>query len=189
MPATRGRLVLLVCAIAFGSGAASLVFEALWFHQAGLALGNGITTSSLVLSGFMAGLSLGGLLAQRIGRPASPMRLYAVLEGIVALTGLALVHVLPALGSVLAPRLVALAAHPLLAGALRLGLSLLLLLLPSTAMGATLPLLTSALSACDRSFGRVLGRLYAANTLGAVVGVVVDLDVVEPGIDHQAFER
>src|SRR5580704_7472771 len=164
MPAARSPSVLApsvlsVCAIAFGSGAASLVFEALWFHQAGLALGNGVATSSLVLSGFMAGLALGGLLAQRIERPASPMRLYAALEAIVALAGLALVHVLPALGSVLAPQLTALAAHPLAAGALRLLLSFVLLLLPSTAMGATLPLLTSALSVYEPSFGRALGRL------------------------------
>src|SRR5580698_2818978 len=161
-PSVLAPSVLLVCAIAFGSGAASLVFEALWFHQAGLALGNGVTTSSLVLSGFMAGLALGGLLAQRLERPASPMRLYAALEAIVALAGLALVYVLPALGGVLAPRLTAFAAHPLLAGALRLALSFLLLLLPSTAMGATLPLLTSALSAGELSFGPVLGRVYAA---------------------------
>ncbi|HWX51701.1 MAG TPA: fused MFS/spermidine synthase, partial [Solirubrobacteraceae bacterium] len=182
MSAPRSSLVLPVCAISFTSGAASLVFEALWFHQAGLALGNSVTTSSLVLSGFMAGLALGGLLAQRIERPAAPMRLYAALEAIVALAGLALVHVLPALGSVLAPRLTALAAYPLLAGALRLVLSFVLLLLPSTAMGATLPLLTSALSAHDRSFGRLLGRLYAANTLGAVLGVVAAEVVLVPAL-------
>ena len=189
MPATRGPLVPLVCAIAFVSGAASLVFEALWFHQAGLALGNGVTTSSLVLSGFMAGLALGGVLAPRIERRASPMRLYAALEAIVALAGLALVYLLPALGAVLAPRLAAFAAHPLLAGALRLSLSFVLLLLPSTAMGATLPLLTSALSASDWSFGRVLGRLYAANTLGAVVGVVTAEVVLVPmlGIHSSAL--
>ena len=188
-PPHGGQRVALVCAIAFGSGAASLVFEALWFHQAGLALGNGVTTSSLVLSGFMAGLAFGGLLAPRIERRASPVRLYAALEGIVALAGLALVYVLPALGSVLAPRLTALAAHPLLAGALRLSLSFVLLLLPSTAMGATLPLLTSALWASDQSFGRVLGRLYAANTLGAVVGVVTAEVVLVPmlGIHSSAL--
>lgn len=186
MSTARRPPVLAVCAIAFGSGAASLVFEALWFHQAGLALGNGVTTSSLVLSGFMAGLSLGGLLAQRIERSASPMRLYAVLEAIVALAGLALVHVLPSLGSVLAPQVAALAAHPLAAGALRLLLSFVLLLLPSTAMGATLPLLTSALTAHEPSFGRALGRLYAANTLGAVLGVVGAEVVLVPTLGIRA---
>ena len=98
--------------------------------------------------------------SSRRGLSAPPPRCGCTpaLEAIVALAGLALVHVLPALGAVLAPRLAALAAHPLLAGALRLVLSFVLLLLPSTAMGATLPLLTSALSACERSFGRVLGQ-------------------------------
>ena len=134
----------------------------------------------------MAGLALGGLLAQRLERSASPMRLYAALEAIVAFAGLALVYVLPALGAVLAPRLAPLAAYPLLAGALRLALSLLLLLLPSTAMGATLPLLTSAVSAREPAFGRVLGHVYAANTLGAVLGVVTAEVVLVPALGIRA---
>jgi predicted membrane-bound spermidine synthase len=161
-----------VCAIFFASGAASLIFETLWFHQAGLALGSTVTTSALVLSGFMAGLSLGGLVAWRADRVASPMRIYAALEAVIALAGLSLVYALPALGPVLAPRLAALAALPFAAGAVRLGLSFVFLLLPSTGMGATLPLLTSALTTGERRFGRVLGLLYGSNTVGAVVGVV-----------------
>ena len=51
----------------FVSGAASLVFETLWFHQAGLALGNTVWASSLVLAGFMGGLGLGNGLAARSG--------------------------------------------------------------------------------------------------------------------------
>jgi spermidine synthase len=61
-------------------------------------------------------------------------------------------------------------------------LSFVLLLLPSTAMGATLPLLTSALSVYEPSFGRALGRLYAANTLGAVLGVVAAEVVLVPAL-------
>ena len=44
-----------LCLIFFLSGAAALLFENLWFHQAGLALGNSIWASSLVLAGFKAG--------------------------------------------------------------------------------------------------------------------------------------
>jgi predicted membrane-bound spermidine synthase len=47
-----------------------------------------------------------------------------------------------------------------------------MLVVPTTAMGATLPLLVKALRARDPSFGSVLGRLYGWNTLGAVVGSV-----------------
>ena len=57
-----GVLHTLICMIFFASGASALIFETLWFRQAGLALGNSIWASSLVLSGFMSGLALGNLL-------------------------------------------------------------------------------------------------------------------------------
>ncbi|NIR25240.1 MAG: hypothetical protein GWN78_18985, partial [Gammaproteobacteria bacterium] len=47
-----------------------------------------------------------------------------------------------------------------------------LLLVPATAMGATLPVLVRALSREDPNFGSVLGVLYGWNTLGAVAGVL-----------------
>ena len=45
-----------------------------------------------------------------------------------------------------------------------------LLLVPASAMGATLPLLARALAHATPTFGRVLGRLYGWNTLGACPG-------------------
>src|SRR5690242_21897114 len=74
------------------SGAAGLAFETLWFHQAGLAFGNSIWASSLVLAGFMLGLAFGNALAARVSdRIARPVRAYALLELGVALSGVALV--------------------------------------------------------------------------------------------------
>jgi spermidine synthase len=49
------------------SGASALIFEVLWFRQAGLAFGNSIWASSLVLSAFMGGLALGNALAAWLG--------------------------------------------------------------------------------------------------------------------------
>ena len=46
--------------IFFLSGASALVLENLWFRQAGLAFGNSVWASSLVLSSFMAGLAHSG---------------------------------------------------------------------------------------------------------------------------------
>ena len=46
------------------------------------------------------------------------------------------------------------------------------LLIPTTAMGATLPVLVGSLSHARRDFGHALGQLYGWNTLGAVFGVV-----------------
>jgi spermidine synthase len=164
---------LVISAIMFASGLAALLFETLWFRQAGLSFGNSVWASSLVLSSFMAGLALGnGLVAQRGDRVRHPIRLYAVLEVAIAVSGVALVWVLPALGSWLAPLWRPLLAHPWLLNPLRLLVSFALLLVPATAMGATLPLLVKALTARDPNFGSVLGRLYGWNTLGAVIGAV-----------------
>lgn len=164
----------LITLIFFASGASALVFESLWFHQAGLALGNSVWASSLVLAGFMGGIALGNLLAARWGdRVASPLRAYGIAELAIAISGVALVIGLPHLGPGLAPLLGRLTDHPWALGAVRLAVACALLLVPSTAMGVTLPLLTRTLGVHDANFGRVLGRLYAWNTFGAVAGAVL----------------
>lgn len=164
----------LLCAVFFLSGASALIFETLWFHQATLAFGSSVWASSLVLSGFMAGLALGSATAVWKGdRLGSPVRTYAVLEAVIAVSGVALVFFLPSLGTLTAPLLRPVMEHPWILNPARLLLAFVFLLLPSTAMGLTLPLLTEALVAADPNFGRALGRLYGWNTLGAVLGAVV----------------
>ena len=155
----------------FASGTSALVFETLWFRQAGLALGNGVWASSLVLSAFMAGLGLGNAIAARWGdRLRRPILVYAALEVAVGAAGSALMVALPAIGPLLAPALRPLLDAPASANAVRLAVAFALLLLPSTAMGASLPLLTRALRAAGAQFGPALGLLYGCNTLGAVAG-------------------
>ncbi len=163
----------LLCTIFFLSGAAALIFETLWFRQTGLTFGNGVWATSLVLAGFMAGLALGNAVIARIGhRVREPVRLYAQLELAIAVTGVALVFLLPALTPALTPILRPLLDQPWLANPLRLFFAFLLMLIPASAMGATLPLLVRALQARSGSFGSALGRLYGWNTLGAVAGAL-----------------
>jgi spermidine synthase len=163
-PALRG--------VFFLSGAAALIFEGLWFRLTKLAFGSSITACAVVLAGFMAGLALGNaLVAWRGARVASPIRLYAALELVIGTTGLTLVAVLPRLAGWFAPLLGAMSASTTI-DALRFGLSFALLLVPSTAMGATLPLLMAALSRSPDDFGPALGSLYGWNTLGAMAGAL-----------------
>ncbi len=164
----------LLCTIFLISGSSALMFEALWFRQAGLAFGNSIWASSLVLSGFMGGLALGNALAIRGGgRFKRPIAFYAYLELLIGLSGIVLVYLLPQLGQWFAPLFQSISHQPWVLNGLRLVFAFLLLLIPSTAMGLTLPVLTKALSAQDPIFGRVLGRLYGWNTLGALLGVLL----------------
>ena len=168
--------------IFFASGASALVFETLWFHQAGLAFGNSVWASSLVLAGFMAGLAVGNAFAARRGAGLrDPLRAYAVCEVAIAVAGVALVYALPRLGPALAHALAPLGDAPLPLNALRFSLAFALLLVPSAAMGVTLPLLTEVLVPSEEGFGRLLGRLYGWNTLGAVTGA---LAAEAWGIEH-----
>lgn len=157
----------------FASGSAALLFETLWFRQAGLVLGNGVWASSLTLAAFMAGLALGNAAIARYGeRVRNLVGLYAGLEFVIAVTGVGLVWSLPHLANEFAPIWRLLLNQPPLLNAARLLMSFALLLVPAIAMGATLPLLVKVLLDRDHNFGSVLGRLYGWNTLGAVVGAV-----------------
>ena len=172
-----------VSALFFLSGCGALVFETLWFRQSGLAFGNSVWATTLVLASFMGGLALGNALAARHAwRFAKPLSVYAGIEIAVAATGIALVWSLPRLGSALAPLLRVLEDQPVLLNLVRLALSFVLLLLPTTCMGATLAVVVKALFSRDGRFGPVLGRLYGWNTLGAVVGAVAVEIILLPAL-------
>src|SRR5438034_5453767 len=127
-------------AILFLSGIGALIFETLWLRLSGLAFGNSVWAAALILSSFMAGLALGNALAasSRIRR-WRPLHLYAVLEVLVALFGCTIVFALPVLGELMRPAWQTLWNYqPTLLG-LRLVISFLIVLVPTTAMGCTLP--------------------------------------------------
>jgi spermidine synthase len=167
-------VIALLSAIFFGSGVAALLFETLWFRQAGLAFGTSVWAAALVLAGFMGGLALGNAGIARFGRRlARPLRTYAVLELCIGALGLALVTLLTVIGPLLAPLLRPFLDQPAWLVTLRAVTSFALLLVPAAAMGATLPILVGVLGEHDRRFGERLGILYGWNTLGAVVGAVL----------------
>jgi spermidine synthase len=152
---------------------AALVYQVIWARWLGLIFGNTTTSVSIILGAFMLGLALGSWLGGRaIRRLASPMRVYAYLElgiGIFAVAFPLLTHGLDsfyvALVSADSPVGVTLAWRAALAFAL--------LLVPTTLMGATLPLLTEFFRRApehDRTWR--VGLLYAANTIGAALGVI-----------------
>ena len=163
-----------LCLLFFLSGASALIFEALWFYESTLIFGNTVWASSLVLASFMAGLALGnGLAAKFHHRLGHPIRLYAILETIIALTGVGLVLLLAELPAAFAPIFESLRQWPVFSNLVRMGSAFALMVIPSTAMGMTLPILTRALVRAEPVFGVALGRLYSWNTSGAVVGVLL----------------
>jgi spermidine synthase len=98
----------------------------------------------------------------------------------VAVTAVAVTHVLPELTRAIVPLARQLALHPQLANGVRGALAFAVLMLPTTALGATLPVLVAALCRQPTKFGYVLGRLYGWNTLGAVAGVLATETLLIP---------
>src|SRR6184192_3745721 len=166
--------VAVLSAILFLSGIGALIFETLWLRLSGLAFGNSVWAAALILSSFMAGLALGnGVAASSKVRRWRPLHLYAVLKLAVASFGCTIVFDLPLLGGLMRPIWQMLWDYqPTLIG-LRFILSFLILLVPTTAMGLTLPVLIEDPILRRASFGRAIGFLYGSNTLGAVAGAVL----------------
>lgn len=167
--------------IFFLSGASALIFESLWFRLAGLSLGNSVWSASLVLAAFMGGLALGNAVVARLhDRVRKPIRLYAVLEMTIALSGMAVVLLLPQLPQLLGPVLGNLTDTPILLNATRVSIAFVILVIPAIAMGATLPVLAKALATRYPNFGANIGWLYGWNTLGAMIGAVITALVLVP---------
>src|SRR5437016_6609386 len=137
-----GARVAILSAILFLSGTGALIFETLWLRLSGLAFGNSLWAAALILSSFMAGLALGNAIAASSKvRRWRPLHLYALLEVLVAFFGCTIVFGLPLLGELMRPVWQMLWNYqPTLIG-LRFVLSFLILLIPTTAMGLTLPVL------------------------------------------------
>lgn len=163
------------------SGASGLLFEVLWTRELGLVFGSTTLAMSTVLSAFMGGLALGSYLGGRLcGRPwlRRPLVAYALVEAGVGLFALVLPRLLshyPRLNALLWQTV---GDHPVLLSLLRFALTALLLLLPTMLMGASLPLLSEHLtrrhatrsSTQGRPAAMDIGALFAANTVGAVLG-------------------
>jgi spermidine synthase len=158
----------------FVSGAAGLIFEVVWVHRFGLVFGQSVGATSIVLSSFMGGLALGTALVARYGRRLGDLlHTYAALEIVVAVSGVGLTYLIPTLPTLTTPLAAIAGSSAWLVSLMRLVASFGALLIPTTAMGATLPLLVASRPAGRWSFGRALGQLYGWNTLGAVCGALV----------------
>ena len=153
----------------FLTGISSLIFEVVWTRLLLLSLGATPVAVSTVLGAIMAGMALGSLAG---GRPwlrrYAPVVVYATLEGFAGLYAWASPWVLSWVEAV-PPT-----AGPFLAA---------VVLLPATvAMGASLPVLSRALSGETAAPAARVGRLYATNTAGACLGPVLAVFVLFPAV-------
>ena len=167
------------------SGAAALGYELLWTQLLGLALGHETLGVLGVLAGFFGGMAAGAaVLHPRAKTSENPARLFVRLELVAAGYALISPWLLHALATAIPPMLGPAAGDndSPLALAIAIGVSALTLLPATFCMGATLPALVEARRRAlqGEPDGRGVGRLYAANALGATTGVLLTTYVILP---------
>ena len=163
-----GILVLFAFVI---SGACGLIHEVAWTRLLRLVMGNTTYSITTVLTAFMGGLALGSYLGGRIiDRRNDPLRIFAILEGCIAIYCFLLPFLIQSTEPVYSFLYQNTHTNFYFFSVIRFLFSALLLLIPATFMGATLPVLTKYFTRSLDSFGWSVGTLYALNTFGAVLG-------------------
>jgi len=155
----------------FLSGLCALIYEIAWTRRLTLIFGNTVYSISTVLVAFMGGLALGSrLFGGFIDRRNDPIRVYAFLEIGIGVSALLLPFALSALNPVYRVLYNETGASNYLMSLVRFLMSAGILIVPTTMMGATLPVLSKFVVRSSDRTGANIGSLYAINTLGAVAG-------------------
>jgi spermidine synthase len=177
------RVALALLAVAFLTGMASFIYEIGWIRMLSLVLGASTHSFELMLSTFILGLALGGLaVRRRVDAVASPERLVGWVQLAKGLLALATLVVYDRSFELMEFLMKGLSRNE--SGYLLFNLSgqaiAALVMLPATfCAGMTLPLITGAL--LRRAAGeRAIGQVYAANTVGAIAGVMLAVHIGLP---------
>ena len=154
-------VLILVYTIFFLSGAAALMYEVLWVRSLSLIFGGTHLAVTTVLAVFMGGLALGGfLIGRRVDAFKKPLRLYGILE-----MGIALFAVIFLLLMKIYPDIYIFAVQgrdssPLYLSLIRILFAFVSLIIPTTLMGGTLPVLTRFVSRHPSRLGAHLSLTY-----------------------------
>jgi spermidine synthase len=161
------------------SGFAALIAEVVWTRHLSLLIGGTVYTYSLIVAVFLLGLAGGAGIGAAIGRRGDCARMLVAVQ---ALLAVALVAGAAAMAGSLPywPLDVTVPTPPAVQLALDL-VRIALVVLPTAVLaGASLPLVLAAAAGSTPSAARIVGGLYAANTLGAIAAALLTTFVLVP---------
>jgi spermidine synthase len=162
----------LVIGVFTASGAAGLMYQVVWSSQLVVIFGNTTEAIGTIVTAFLAGLGLGGLIGGLIApRLRHPLRMYGAVEVAVGAAALLVPVGFQGIAGIYS------SAYDTTSGSqltlVRLALTLAAVTPVTFLMGLTLPLLTRHLVTSMRTAGAQMGLLYSANTFGAMLGALV----------------
>jgi len=155
----------------FLSGAAGLMYEIIWTRFFSLTFGATTYSITTVLTAFMAGLALGSILLGKVAdRVKQRLILYGWLELLIGLYALVFPFVFSLSSRFYLHLIGGGETDPLQKLAIKFALSFLIMLVPTTLMGGSLPVLSRFFIKDLKGVSSKLGILYSVNTFGAVAG-------------------
>lgn len=182
---TEGRtgIVRLLLVAAFVTGATSFVYEIGWVRMLSLVFGSTVHAFELMLAAFIGGLAFGGLwIRRRIDGYALPLRVGGWVQILMGLAALASLIIYDRAFDWVAWFMRALSRTDGgydLYNTVTAAVSILMMAPAAFFAGMTLPLFTLALIRAGGGESSV-GRIYAANTIGAIVGVFAAVHFLIP---------
>jgi len=170
----------LLFAFFFFSGFTSLVFEVIWERMLMQVFGSTSLALSTLLTAFMTGLAIGAWFGGRYSsRLKRPLVVYGLLEAGVGIWALLVPTFLMLAERLYAQLFVHLSESLLTFSLARFVVIFLILVVPTTFMGASLPIVSQWIAKQGAYEGRV-GWLYATNTFGAFAGTFAAGFVILP---------
>ena len=171
-PGPRPGVRAAVLLTGFGmAGFASMVYEVAWMRALSLVVGSSVYAFSLMLTAFIAGIGLGSaLFARFVDRRRDLALLLAGVESIIGLSALMMVPIFGRLPTVIVGIVVRFSRSFGLLYGIEFAVMFLLMMVPTTLMGAAFPIVSKMYTRSLRVVGRSIGVVYSANTLGSLLG-------------------
>ncbi len=145
----------LIYTVFFASGISGLMYEVVWLRMLARITGVTLYATATVLAAYMSGLALGSFVLGRVAdKRRDELRVYALLEMMVGVTALLVPAILPALIPVCQFVYGASGENALVTTTVQAVLAFLVLLIPTTMMGGTLPVLTACLAKRETRLGK-----------------------------------
>ena len=166
-----GRVVVLALAGIFISGFTAMVYEVSWTRVLSMVLGSSTYSFALMLAAFITGIALGGLIISSVmGRISNPARAFAILQGVIAVSVLAMLPLYSRLPLFFVYVREAIHFGYATHQAFKFLVCLSVMLLPATAFGMGFPLVARLAAGRMSEVAGKVGGVYALNTLGNIAG-------------------
>lgn len=177
MASFRKTILLAFCI----SNVSAIMYQVVWGRELGYIFGTSMYAVSTVLTSFMTGLALGSYLFGRIADNYNdPVRLFSYLQISIGIYGVAMIAVLKLLPYFYLYLYDIFSWNNQIFMFTLFVLSFISLIIPTTLMGGTFPVIGKIYSKEIKTIGQDIGTVYSADTIGACFGAILGGFVLMP---------